>query len=124
MAHTSSVAVDAAAEIKLLEERAQAADEKYRAIFENAVEGIYQSHADGTVVRANPALARIFGFASPAELTAQPPEALQRLYVDPGQWHELRRLVAEQGAITGFESQVRRRDGTALWISENARAVR
>ena len=99
-------------ERKVLEARAHAADEKYRAIFENAVEGIYQSGVDGAILRANPALARIFGYASAAEMMAQPPSATQQLYVEPERWLEFHRTVDEKGAITGFESQMRRRDGT------------
>jgi diguanylate cyclase (GGDEF)-like protein/PAS domain S-box-containing protein len=111
-------------ERKNLEARAHDADEKYRAIFENAVEGIYQSGVDGAILRANPALARIFGYGSVAEMMAQPPEATQQLYVEPERWLEFHRTVEEKGAITGFESQMRRRDGSTLWISENARALR
>jgi diguanylate cyclase (GGDEF)-like protein/PAS domain S-box-containing protein len=96
----------------------------WAAIFENAIEGIYQSSVDGAVLRANPALARIFGYSSPAEIMAQPAEAMRRHYLDPDRWLTFHRVVQEQGAITGFESQVRRRDGTVLWISENARALR
>ena len=111
-------------ERKRLEARARAADEKYRAIFENAVEGIYQSGIDGSILRVNPAMARIFGFESARELVEQPAEAVHQLYVEPARWLEFRKLVEHQGAITGFESQVRRRDGSVIWISENARALR
>jgi diguanylate cyclase (GGDEF)-like protein/PAS domain S-box-containing protein len=100
------------------------AGEKYRAIFENAVEGIYQSGVDGAILRANPALARIFGYSSTAEMMAQPPEATRQLYVDPGRRLLFQRIVEEKGAITGFESQMRRRDGTVFWVSENSRALR
>jgi len=111
-------------ERKRLEARARAADEKYRAIFENAVEGIYQSGVDGAILRANPAMARIFGLQSQRELIDRPAEETHALYVEPDRWREFRKLVEEKGAIVGFESQVRRRDGSVIWISENARALR
>src|SRR5206468_9751304 len=94
-------------EHKRLEARARAADEKYRAIFENAVEGIYQSGIDGAILRANPAMAVIFGRASTRELIDQGAEATHALYVEPHRWREFRKLVEEKGATTGFESQVR-----------------
>jgi diguanylate cyclase (GGDEF)-like protein/PAS domain S-box-containing protein len=111
-------------ERKRLEAHARAADEKYRAIFENAVEGIYQVRVDGGFVRVNPAMARIFGFESPRELAALTAAETNQFYVEPQRWREFRNTVAEQGAITGFESQVRRRDGSVIWISENARALK
>ena len=111
-------------ERKRLEARARAADDRYRAIFENAVEGIYQSRVDGGFVRANPAMARIFGFASPREMTSLSAQDTHQFYVEPKRWQEFRNLVAKEGAITGFESEVRRRDGSVIWISENARAMR
>jgi diguanylate cyclase (GGDEF)-like protein/PAS domain S-box-containing protein len=111
-------------ERRQLEARVRTADEMYRAIFENAVEGIYQSRVDGGFVRANPAMARLFGFADPGELEALSPADAHQFYVEPDRWRDFRELVAEKGAITGFESQVRRRDGTVIWISENARAMR
>ena len=111
-------------ERKRLEAHARDADAKYRAIFENAVEGIYQSRLDGGFVRVNPAMAQIFGFASAPEFAQLSPGEAHQFYVEPDRWREFRALVAERGAITGFESQVRRRDGTVIWISENARAIR
>jgi diguanylate cyclase (GGDEF)-like protein/PAS domain S-box-containing protein len=111
-------------ERKQAEASARAADEKYRAIFQNAVEGIYQSAPDGRLLTANPAMARIYGYGSPAELLALLPEESRRLYVDPEQWLRFRGAVEEKGEVTGFESRVRRVDGTVIWVSESARAVR
>ncbi len=100
------------------------AEEDYRGIFENAVEGIYQSSPDGRCLRANPALARMYGYATPAELVAELSDIGHQLYVDPGRREEFRRLIDERGAVAGFESQVRRKDGRIIWISEEARAAR
>ena len=111
-------------ERKRAEARARAADDRYRAIFENAVEGIYQSRRDGGFQRVNPAMARIFGFASPRVLEELPAGRTHDLYVEPHRWQEFRAAVEAAGALTGFESQVRRQDGQIIWISENARALR
>ncbi|HEU4322192.1 MAG TPA: response regulator [Roseiflexaceae bacterium] len=107
------------------EERARAAEaeEQYRAIFENSVAGIFQTGPDGRFLSANPALARVLGYSSPAQLLADSSDLARRLYVDPLRRNELILLIDEFGSVQNFESQVYRRDGTVIWISENTRAV-
>jgi sigma-B regulation protein RsbU (phosphoserine phosphatase) len=108
-----------AAETALLE-----AEEKYRGIFEHTFEGIFQTTPDGGYISANPALAQIYGYESADDLMANIRDIGSKLYVDPNRRHEFRRLMEENDTVTGFESQVYRRDGTVIWISENVRAVR
>jgi ammonium transporter len=98
------------------------AEEKYRSIFENAVEGIFQTTRAGCYISANPALARIYGYDSPAEMVAALTE-VQQLYVSPNRRAEFVELIETQGVVTRFESQTYRKDGSIIWISENARAV-
>jgi len=100
------------------------AEERYRRIFENSIEGIFQTTPDGRYIAANPALARIYGYASPAALMADLTDIAGQLYVDPVRRQAFRRLLEECDAVRGFESQVYRADGGVVWISENARAVR
>jgi PAS domain S-box-containing protein len=111
------------AERKRVEAALRTAEEKFRGIFENAVEGIFQTTPDGRYLVANPTLARMYGYESEAELQAAMTNIGARLYVDPQRRAEFQRLVALQGTIHGFESEVLRKDGTAIWISEHARAV-
>ncbi len=105
-------------------EATSAAESKYRSIFENAGEGIFQTSSDGRYLSANPALARIYGYTSADELEDAVTSIGRQLYVDP----ERRRLFAEmlerQEQIFDFESAIRRKDGSIAWISETARAVR
>src|SRR6202008_1237438 len=96
------------------------AEEKYRGIFENAIEGIFQTSPDGQYVSANPALARIYGFDSPEDLVVSFRDIATQLYIDPSRRDDFRDLIARQGYVTTFESQVRRKDGAVIWISENA----
>ena len=100
------------------------AETKYRSIFENAVEGIFQTTPDGHYLSANPALARIYGYDSPEDLVAHLTNVQEQLYVDPGRRSEFVRLLHENGSVYNFESQVYRKDGSLTWISENAAAVR
>ena len=96
---------------------------KYRAIFENAVEGIFQSTAEGRLVTANPAMARIFGYDSPEDLLFSVTNAAQ-LYATPGRREEFAEAMRGRGAVAGFEAEVRRRDGGTAWVSVGARALR
>jgi PAS domain S-box-containing protein len=106
------------------EEALRQAEGKYRSIFENAGEGIFQTSFEGRYLSANPALARIYGYESPAELLRAFTDIAGQLYVDPGRRAEFVHLLEEQDTVAGFESQVRRKDGSVVWISEKARAVR
>jgi diguanylate cyclase (GGDEF)-like protein/PAS domain S-box-containing protein len=100
------------------------AQDKYRDIFENAVEGIFQARPDGRLVTANPALARMLGAASPAELVAVDAPFDSWFAVAPERRLELLRLLGEEGTVQGFECELERRDGSTRWISAAVRAVR
>jgi PAS domain S-box-containing protein len=106
------------------ERKAHEADEKYRSIFDNALEGIFQSTPEGVFISANPAFARMLGFASPEELMRERNDITQQSYSEPGKRQEFKRLLEEHGVVSDFEFEVKRKDGSTIWISENARAVR
>lgn len=97
---------------------------RYSSIFEHATEGIFQTTPEGRYLNANPALARIYGHASPDALIEHLHDIQLQLYVSPARRAEFVRLMQEQGGVRNFESQVYQRDGSVIWISENARAVR
>ena len=100
------------------------AEQKYRSIFENAVEGIFQTTPEGRFLSVNPALARIYGYSTPEELTSNLTDLRQQAYVDPERREKFMRIMNEAGEVSGFESQVYCTDGNVIWISESARAVR
>ena len=100
------------------------AELRYRHIFEHASEGIFQTTPDGRYLAANPALARLYGYPDPQALIKGLADIGRQLYVQPGQRERFRQLMAQHGAVLNFESEVYRADGTRLWISENAHAVR
>jgi PAS domain S-box-containing protein len=102
----------------------QARLKAYRGFFEQALEGFFQTSPEGQYLHANPALARIYGYESPKELMAAMTDIGIQLYVDPRRRTEFGRLMKEPGEVIGFESEVYRRDGSVIWISENARVVR
>ena len=101
-----------------------AAERKYRRIFENAGEGIFQSTPEGGYLIANPALAHMHGFESPSELIRSRKDISRQVYVDPAERDEFKRLLERHGNVHGFEHQTVRKDGSRIWISVNAHAVR
>jgi len=101
-----------------------AAERKYRRIFENVSEGIFQSTPEGYYLMANPALARIHGFKSPRELIRSCRDISQKIYVDPARREEFKRLLEKHGVVRDFELEAFRKDGSRIWLSVNARAVR
>ena len=107
----------------MVEAALRESEEQYRSIFENAVEGIFQTTLDGKYVAVNPALARIYGYDSPEDMIAAITNIADQLYVDPGQRDEFIRLMQSQKTVTGFEALVYRKDGSFIWISENVRAL-
>ena len=100
------------------------AERRYRGIFENAIEGIFQTTLEGHYLAVNPALARIYGYAGPEDMMASLRDIQRQLYVDPQWRREFLRLVQQDGVVTNFESRIYRKNGEIIWISENARAVR
>lgn len=109
---------------KQSEEALLETEERYRSIFESAIEGIFQATLDGRYVAVNPALARMYGYDSPEDMIAAITDIASQVYVDPGRRDELIRLMQEQEEITGFEMQVGRRDGSFIWVSKSVRALR
>lgn len=109
---------------KQMEESLRDSEEKYRSIFENAMEGIFQTTPDGNYLSANPALARIYGYTCPEELMRSLKDIEHQLYVVPGRRAELINLLQKNDVVADFESQVYRQDGRIIWIAENCRAVR
>jgi PAS domain S-box-containing protein len=111
-------------ERKRAEERLQEAEKRYRSIFENAAEGIFQSTLDGRLLTANPALARIAGYESPEEFIASVTDVGQQIYASPEERVEFVSRMRLHGVVVDYEHQGRRKDGSLTWVSTSARAVR
>jgi len=100
------------------------AERSYRSLFENAIEGIFRTTPDGRYLAANPALAKTLGYKTPADLVAAITDIGAQLYVNPDDRREFVQQIELFNKIAEFEYQVYRRDGSTIWVSENARAVR
>jgi PAS domain S-box-containing protein/putative nucleotidyltransferase with HDIG domain len=99
------------------------AEEKYRAIFEHAVEGLFQMTPTGRYVTANCALARMLGHPTPQSLTEAPDGAMTP-FVHIEDWQFLVATLSTVGVTRGLEVELKRPDGSRLWTSLYARAVR
>jgi PAS domain S-box-containing protein len=100
------------------------AEARYRAIFENAVEGIAQATPSGGFIDANPAFARMLGYASAQEFMACVTDISRQLYLWPEHRAKISRLMEEHGVVKAFETRMYCKDGSSIWVSINARAVR
>lgn len=98
--------------------------DKYKGMYENAVEGIFQTSFAGKYLSANPALAKIYGYESPEDLVRNVSNIAGQVYVEPGRREIFKEEITRHGRVSNFESQVYRKDGKVIWISENARIER
>jgi phosphoserine phosphatase RsbU/P len=99
-------------------------EEKYRSIFENSVDGIFQTTVDGKYLSVNPALAKIYGYDSVEQMLSEIADIKTQLYVDHDRRRQFQELMEANDTIVNFESQVYKCDRTTIWISENVRALR
>ena len=109
---------------KKRDEQSREREASLRGIFENAVEGIYQSTPEGRYLRVNRALARMYGYNSPEALMKEVSDIENQIYVDAFMRDRFKRQMDEADHVRGLEYQVRQRDGRIIWISENSRTVR
>jgi len=98
-------------------------EEKYRNLFENALEGMYETSPQGQLLTANPALTRMLGYDSPEEITSIIKDVANQIWANPGERADYVRILDEQNVIHGFECQFLRKDGTKFWVSLNTRRV-
>ena len=106
------------------EEAVRSSESKYRNIFENAVEGIFQAGPDGRYANVNPAMARMHGYPSPEEMLRDTPFMAEHLFTDPGEKDLFFSLLKNQEIVKAFESRANTVDGRKIWVSVNAQKIR
>ena len=109
---------------KHAEELLKKAEEKYRSIFENSVEGVFQTTPRGQFIVTNPALEKMLGYDSTEELTATLKDTKHQLYVRPAQRRVFMSILEKKGVAYGFECNLYKKDRSTIKVSMNARAVR
>jgi PAS domain S-box-containing protein len=111
-------------EQKKAEEKIKNSEAKYRNIFENAVEGIYQATIEGRIITANAAFARMAGYGSPEELIESIKDIETQLYVHPEDRNRFLEIIKTKGFIEGFEVEFYKKNRSKFWVVVNARTVK
>ena len=120
LAGTAASALESAS----LHTQVRRAEQNYRSIFENAVEGIFQATSDRRLMTANPSMARILGYDSPQELISGINDISADIYVNPDDAEEVTRTLEADGIVQGYEFEAHRKDGERIWLSLNVRLIR
>ena len=110
-------------ERKQVEEKLRESEERYRSIFENAVEGLFQSTPEGRFISVNPSFARMLGYASPEELVSGTSDIAKQYYVNNEDRQRYEQLFKTAGFVENFEYKVQCKDGSHIWVSDNTRAI-
>ena len=97
----------------------EAEKDRYKWLFENALHGIFQATTDGLIMTANPAIARICGYASPQQLCRAIGDIALQLFEEPDDFRRLLKLLGRDGQRTGFETRLQTRQGLAVDVSMN-----
>jgi len=100
------------------------AEKDYQSIFENVQEGIFRSTPEGKIILANEAMAKMFGYDSPAEIMADITDAALQLYTYPEDRAKMKAIMEEQNVVRNYEIQFHRKDGGAFWASATMKAIR
>lgn len=98
-------------------------EERYRTIFENATDGIYQCTPEGRFLTVNTAMARYMGYDSPAEMINTIQDIREQIWVRSNDRDIFLQDLAKNGTLQNYEQHIKRKDGARIWVSENARAI-
>ena len=107
----------------LSQRKLKESEEKYRSIFENALEGFFQRTPEGRFINVNPTFARTIGYSSPKEFLSAVLDLENQLYVNPEYRHRFEKIIRKQGYIKNFELQAKCKDGSHIWVSSTASVV-
>lgn len=118
-----SVFIRDISESKRAEESIRKAEERFRSIFENSLDGIYQTTHNGQFLMANPAMATIFGYNSTEELVNSNTNIGTQLYADPQDRLHMKNILAKEGKAEGFEFIALNKSKETIWVQINVRTV-
>ena len=109
-------------DLKATQEELKRAEQRYRSMYQNAVQGMFQSHLSGKLLRVNPSYARILGFDSVDEVLSLK-EGTNRFYFSPEERDRMVRAVQKKGSVVNHELRLKRKDGKPVWILANIRYI-
>jgi diguanylate cyclase (GGDEF)-like protein/PAS domain S-box-containing protein len=105
-------------ELKAAQEELKRAEQRYRSMYQNALQGMFQASLSGELIRVNPSYARILGYNSPEEVLAIK-EGSAKFYFNPEDRSKLIRTVKKKGILTNYELRLKRKDGKPVWMLAN-----
>jgi diguanylate cyclase (GGDEF)-like protein/PAS domain S-box-containing protein len=120
--HTFATVFSDITERKRTEKALRESEEEYRNIYENAIEGFFQSTPEGRFISVNPAFASMLGYASPEELISNITDIAKQYYLDPEDRRRYQQILHKGGIVENFECRARRKDGSQIWVSDSTRA--
>lgn len=109
---------------KKMEEALRKAEEQYRNIYMNSLEGIFTSTCDGVFIDVNPAMAKLYGYDSPQAMLAEVRNVATEHWVEPELRLDMLAKLDEADFLSGYEVQIRRRDGQHIWVTFSIRAIK
>ncbi len=112
------------AQRRKIEKELKESEKKFRSIFEDALDGIFQSTPEGRVIAANPAAAKMLGYGSPKELTGTVTDIAHQVYADPARRAEIIHSLEKDDKVSGFECEFLRKDGSKIWVRLNVHTSR
>jgi diguanylate cyclase (GGDEF)-like protein/PAS domain S-box-containing protein len=112
-----------ATERKQAEAAIQAAEKRYRDLFDGAIEGMFQTSLVDEKRSVNLALAKMLGYESPDELVEATPGSPGYAWADLDGRKRFRDVLEREGSAYGYECQWRRKDGSTLWVSISSRVI-
>ena len=106
------------------EEARRKAEQRFREIFEDAPEGIFQITPEGRALAFNPATAKMLGYESVEEAIVALQNTAHELWPDSMDCARFIALLEQQGTVRDYQHQLKRRDGSLIWASTTARKIR
>ncbi len=108
-------------ERKIFEETLKESEERYRNLFKDSPLGIYRTSPEGAVIMANPALIKMLGYNSYDDLVSID---IDKVYAENYSRSDFKKKIDETGKVVGYESAWYKKDGSIIYVRENARAVK
>lgn len=112
------------AELEQAHEHLKMSERKFREIYANAIEGIFQTTSDGRLISVSPSFAQTLGFESPEEVLATIRDVTRQLYAHPEDRSRFRQMLEQHGEISGFETQFRKKNEAIIDVAISAREIR
>jgi PAS domain S-box-containing protein len=100
------------------------AEEKYKNIFDNSTQGIFQSTMDGKYITVNPAFAQLCGYESPEELSTSVKNISDQIYANKSDRDQFLDTLLKYGKVKNAEGQIKRKDGDKIWVSCSAKLIK